>query len=95
MPYFNLIKHVFTATGCAELYDPITDTICARISSYSETYEDAQAKCESEGSYLLYILDEETHVIICFIKHFTLLKVKGLMELINNLIKILKNWLTN
>ena len=79
MPYFVFKKHVFTATGCAELYDPITDQICARISSYSETYEDAQAKCESEGSYLLYILDEEAHVIMCFIKHFTLLKVKSLM----------------
>ena len=52
----------FSENGCAETYDPITDTVCARISSYSETYEDAQTKCVSEGGYLLYVLDEQVHV---------------------------------
>ena len=47
--------------GCAELYDPVSN-ICVRISPYPETYEKAQAKCESEGSKLLYVLDEEVHV---------------------------------
>ena len=58
----NFALKFFSENGCAETYDPITDTVCARISSYSETYEDAQTKCVSEGGYLLYVLDEQVHV---------------------------------
>lgn len=48
--------------GCEENYDPISDQACARISSYPETYDDAQAKCNSEGGYLLYDISQEIHV---------------------------------
>ena len=41
----------------------ITDTICIRISSFTETYEDAQSKCASEGAHLVYDINQEIHVI--------------------------------
>ena len=57
--------------GCPANYDPvtdktsrITDTICIRISSFTETYEDAQSKCASEGAHLVYDINQEIHVII-------------------------------
>ena len=60
--YFKICVIIFSENGCDETYDPITDKVCARISSYAETYEDAQTKCGSEGGYLLYVLNEQAHV---------------------------------
>lgn len=45
--------------GCGENYTPINDKVCVRFSAYAETYQDAKAMCESEGSYLLQFLNEE------------------------------------
>lgn len=56
-------KNILPENGCAELYDPISDKVCVRISSYQETYEAAQEKCKSEGSYLLYDINSIIHVI--------------------------------
>ena len=48
--------------GCVDNYEPITDKICVRISSFEETYEDAQSKCASEGGHLLYDINQDIHV---------------------------------
>ncbi len=51
--------------GCAESYDPAGDEVCVRISAYPENYDDAQAKCLSEGGYLMYVEDLDVHVSQC------------------------------
>ena len=50
--------------GCAESYEPVNDEVCVRISAYKETYSAAQAKCKSEGGYLLYVLEASVHVSV-------------------------------
>ena len=47
--------------GCNENYEPINDKTCVRISSFPETYEDAQAKCQSEGGFLLHDINQDIH----------------------------------
>ena len=47
--------------GCAENYEPIGQ-VCIRISAYPETHENATAKCDSEGGYLLQYVNDEIHV---------------------------------
>ena len=51
--------------GCPENYDPVTDEVCLRISAYPASYEDAKAKCVSEGGFLLQYTDSliEVHMI--------------------------------
>jgi len=56
--------HGLLENGCAEGYEPLGDAVCGRISAYAETYEDAQAKCQSEGAYLLYVTNIDVHVRI-------------------------------
>ena len=48
--------------GCPENYDPVTNEICLRISAYPLSYEDALAKCDSEGAYLLQYTSAEIEV---------------------------------
>ncbi len=48
--------------GCAENYDPISEEVCVRVSAYPETYEDAKAKCESEGGFLFQHINQASEV---------------------------------
>ena len=43
-------------------YEPITESVCVRISSFKESHEEAIAKCESEGGYLFHDINQEVHV---------------------------------
>ena len=42
---------------CSENYDRVAD-VCVRISPYKLTWEDAETKCQTEGSHLLHIMSE-------------------------------------
>ena len=55
---------ILSDNGCIDNYEPVSDTVCVRVSSYPETYEDAAAKCFSEGGYLFHDINEEVHVSI-------------------------------
>ncbi len=69
------------ANDCNEQYEAASDTLCIRVSSYPETYEDAQARCNLEGGQLLQDINPSVHVrhtllyygFICsqFHQHFT------------------------
>ena len=43
---------------CGENYDLVHD-LCVRISPYPLSWDDAQAKCKSEGGNLLHIINSE------------------------------------
>ena len=43
---------------CGENYDVVHD-LCVRISPYPLTWNDAEAKCQSEGGHLLHIMSQE------------------------------------
>ena len=63
-----MLSSFFVDDGCIDNYEPISDTICVRISSIAETYDDAQDKCASEGAHLLYDINQEIHVSTFFFK---------------------------
>ena len=66
---------------CSENYDRVED-ICVRISPYKLTWEDAEAKCQEEGSHLLHIMSESVQTgLIKLIKSKE--KVKSFFELNN------------
>ena len=48
--------------GCNDQYERATATLCIRVSSYPETYEDAQARCNLEGGQLLQDTTIDIHV---------------------------------
>ena len=50
--------HLYDRTEeCSENYDRLED-ICIRISPYRLSWDDAEAKCQTEGAHLLSILSE-------------------------------------
>ena len=48
--------------GCQESYTPLDENVCVRVSAFPETYEDAKAKCESEGAFLFQHTNAEASV---------------------------------
>ena len=56
-----MLTYIFLDNGCQDHYEPAGNQ-CIRISAYKENYDDAQAKCRSEGSSLLYIESQEVQV---------------------------------
>jgi hypothetical protein len=58
----------FQENGCNEQYEGATDSICIRVSSYPETYDNAQARCNLEGGQLLQDTSQEIHVKSCLTK---------------------------
>ena len=46
---------------CSENYDRVED-ICVRISPYKLKWEDAEAKCQTEGSHLINIMSEAVQI---------------------------------
>ena len=53
---------VFEGNGCNDQYEGVTANLCARVSSYPETYDDAQARCNLEGGQLLQDINQDIHV---------------------------------
>ena len=51
-----------TANGCNDQYEGASDSLCIRVSSFPETYDDAQARCGLEGAQLLQVTSQEVHV---------------------------------
>ena len=50
------------ANDCNDQYEGASDTLCIRVSSYPETYEDAQTRCNLEGGQLLQDINPSVHV---------------------------------
>ena len=48
--------------GCPETYEALDENVCVRISAFPETYQDAKAKCASEGSVLFQHTNNEKSV---------------------------------
>ena len=48
--------------GCNYQYEGATATLCIRTSTYPETYDNAQARCNLEGGQLLQDTNLEIHV---------------------------------
>ena len=48
--------------GCNDQYEGATATLCIRASTYPETYDNAQARCNLEGGQLLQDTNLEIHV---------------------------------
>ena len=53
---------VFEGNGCNDQYEGVTANLCARVSSFPETYDDAQARCNLEGGQLLQVINQDIHV---------------------------------
>ena len=57
----QLQSNIFLDNGCQDHYESAGE-ICIRPSAYPETYENAQAQCQSEGASLLHITSQEVQV---------------------------------
>ena len=61
--------------GCPENYIPMEDSKCIRVSSFPETFEKAELKCESEGGFLFQYTNNEITVNYDTLKESLCLKI--------------------
>ena len=58
-----LLSTMVCSEECGENYDRVED-LCIRISPYKLNWDDAQAKCESEGGHLVSLTSEAQQIAL-------------------------------